>query len=100
MRWLAHYNIAWADVLIGSFLGGVASSKKNMTSPTLVFAACLILLGCGLLSTLEGGKDFYTPSYGYQFILGLGVGITFSSGTLLTNLACKSEDVGKSYDSL
>ena len=87
----------WADIVPGSFCGGAASSKKNFTSPTLIFATSLILLGCGLLSTLGGGREFYTPAYGYQLILGLGVGLTFSSGTLLTNLACKSGDVGKLF---
>ena len=82
-------------IAFGNFIGGAASSKKNLTSPTLIFATCLILIGCGLMSTLGGGREFYTPAYGYQLILGLGVGLTFSSGTLLTNLACKSEDVGK-----
>lgn len=62
-----------------------------------MFATCLILLGCGLLSTLGGGRDFYTPTYGYQSILGLGVGVTFSSGTLLTSLASKAEDVGMPF---
>ena len=47
------------------------------------------------MSTLGGGKEFYKPTYGYQVILGLGVGLTFSSGTLLTNINSKSEDVGK-----
>ncbi|KAL8719830.1 MAG: hypothetical protein Q9225_003208 [Loekoesia sp. 1 TL-2023] len=82
----------WSNITSGSFLGGAASSKKNFTSPTLVFAACLILLGCGLMSTLGDGRDFYKPTYGYQLILGLGVGLTFSGGTLLTNINSKSED--------
>lgn len=85
----------WANTILGSFCGGAASSKKNFTSPTLIFATCLILLGCGLLSTLGGGREFYTPAYGYQLILGLGVGLSFSGGTLLTNLACKSGDLGR-----
>ncbi|KAL8699912.1 MAG: hypothetical protein Q9201_005739 [Fulgogasparrea decipioides] len=76
----------------GSFLGGAASSKKNFTSQTLILAACLILLGCGLMSTLSGDREFYKPTYGYQLILGLGVGLTFSGGTLLTNINSKSED--------
>lgn len=85
----------WPNIVLGSFVGGAASSKKNNTSPTLIFAACLILLGCGLMSTLGGGREFYKPTYGYQVILGLGVGLTFSSSTLLTNINSKSEDVGK-----
>lgn len=84
------------DLILGSFLGGAASSKKNLTAPTLVIAACLILLGCGLLSTLGDGREFYKPTYGYQLILGLGVGLTFSSGTILTSLACKPVDIGQS----
>lgn len=88
-RLMVHTNIE-----IGSFVGGAASSKKNLTSQTLIAAACLILLGCGLLSTLHGGREFYTPTYGYQVILGVGVGLTMSSATLLTNLSSKAEDVG------
>lgn len=84
----------------GSFLGGAVSSKKNFTSPTLVFAACLILLGCGLLSTLGGGKEFYKPTYGYELILGFGVGLSFSSATFLANLASKSEDVAAAQGAL
>ena len=86
----------WPNSAIGSFVGGAASSKKNNTAPTLIMAACLILLGCGLLSTLSGGREFYKPTYGYQVILGLGVGVTFSSVTVLTNINSKSEHLGKS----
>ncbi|KAL8684318.1 MAG: hypothetical protein Q9224_006442 [Gallowayella concinna] len=82
------------------FLGGAVSSKKNFTSPTLIIAACLILIGCGLLSTLDGGKDIYSPTYAYQFILGLGVGLTFSSSTLLASLASKPEDVAAAQGAL
>lgn len=85
------------NISLGSFVGGAVSSKKNFTSPTLIIATCLILLGCSLLSTLGGGREFYKPTYGYQSILGLGVGLTFSSGTLLTNLASKAEDVGEPF---
>ena len=85
------------NIRLGGFVGGAASSKKNFTSPTLIFATCLILLGCGLCSRLGGSREFYTPTYGYQVILGLGVGLTFSSGTLSTNLASNSGDVGRSF---
>lgn len=61
-----------------------------------MLAASLILLGCGLLSTLHEGRDFYSPTYAYELILGIGVGLTLSSGTLLTNLSSKAEDVGES----
>jgi len=85
------------DIATGSFVGGAASSKKNLTSHTLIAASCLILLGCGLMSTLGGGREIYKPTYGYEIILGLGIGLTFSGGTLMTNLAIKSEDAGMSF---
>ena len=49
------------------------------------------------MSTLGGGREFYKPTYGYQLILGLGIGLTFSSVTLLTSLNTMSEDVGTSF---
>ncbi|KAL9103460.1 MAG: hypothetical protein Q9163_001488 [Psora crenata] len=93
-------SFRWPNAALGSFFGGAASSRKNFTSPVLMIAACLILLGCGLLSTLGGGREFYTPTYGYQFILGLGIGLTFSSSTLLASLASKPEDVAASQGAL
>ena len=93
----AAFLLHWPNITLGSFLGGVASSKKNRTSPALVLATSLILLGSGLMSTLGGGKEFYTPTYGYQILLGLGVGLSVSSTTVLAALACKSDDVGQSF---
>ncbi|KAL8808018.1 MAG: hypothetical protein Q9182_000296 [Xanthomendoza sp. 2 TL-2023] len=60
----------------------------------------ILLSGCGLLSTLDGGRDFYSPTYGYEFILGLGVGLTFSSSTLLASLTSKPEDVAAAQGAL
>ena len=92
-------TLFWPNSAAGSFVGGVVSSKKNNTSPTLISAGCFTLLGCGLLSTLGGGKEFYKPTYGYQVILGLGVGLTFSSVTVLTNINSKSEHIGMYFGS-
>ena len=81
------------SMAFGSFLGGAISSKKNFSSHTLIIASCLIMIGCGLLSTLPGNAEFYRPTYGFQSILGLGVGLTFSASTVLTSLASSSDDV-------
>lgn len=94
----AAVTFSWSNRILGSFIGGAASSKKNNTSPILIFATCLIFLGCGLLSTLSGGREFYKPTYGYQVLLGFGVGLTLSSSTVLTNINSKSEDLGKWFD--
>ncbi|KAL8818789.1 MAG: hypothetical protein Q9223_002650 [Gallowayella weberi] len=71
----------------------------------LLLAASTLLVfglqqGCGLLSTLDGGRDFYSPTYGYEFILGLGVGLTFSSSTLLASLTSKPQDIAAAQGAL
>ena len=71
---------------IGSFLGGAISSKRNNTSYALIAAACLQLLGAGLMTTVSGESVTSGAQYGYQAIFGLGVGISFSSATIMTNV--------------
>ena len=80
------------SMALGSGLGGALSKKKNITSHTLIVAACLILLGCGLMSTLEETRTLDSAVYGYQFILGLGVGLTLSAGTLMTSTSTAPRD--------
>ncbi|PHH65204.1 hypothetical protein CDD81_3063 [Ophiocordyceps australis] len=70
----------------GSFLGGALSSKRNNTSYTLVGASCLQLLGVGLMTTLSGSKASHAAQYGFQAIFGLGVGLSFSAATIMTNI--------------
>ncbi|PHH89368.1 hypothetical protein CDD83_6190 [Cordyceps sp. RAO-2017] len=71
---------------VGSFLGGALSSKRNNTSYTLVGASCLQLLGVGLMTTLTGSGASTAAQYGYQAIFGLGVGLSFSAATIMTNM--------------
>lgn len=71
---------------VGSFLGGAISSKKNNTSYTLVAASCLQLLGVGLMTTVSGDSAKAAAQYGYQVIFGLGVGLSFSAATIMTNI--------------
>ncbi|RDA91221.1 hypothetical protein CP533_3409 [Ophiocordyceps camponoti-saundersi (nom. inval.)] len=69
----------------GSFLGGALSSKRNNTSYTLVGASCLQLVGVGLMTTMNGTQLSAAAQYGYQAIFGLGVGLSFSAATIMTN---------------
>lgn len=71
---------------VGSFLGGAVSSKKNYTFHTFITASCLITLGTGLLSTLGSSISIESKCYGFQVILGLGVGLTVSSISLMTSI--------------
>ncbi|GAB0133498.1 hypothetical protein EsDP_00001905 [Epichloe bromicola] len=71
---------------LGSFLGGALSSKRNNTSYTLVGASCLQLLGVGLMTTVSGDSETAVAQYGFQAIFGLGVGLSFSAATIMTNI--------------
>ncbi|KAH8692258.1 putative MFS multidrug transporter [Talaromyces proteolyticus] len=81
------------SMALGGGVGGAVSTRKNLTSHTLIFATCLILLGCGLMSTVSDTLTLNKAIYGYQFILGLGTGLTFSSVTMMANLANKPENI-------
>ena len=70
----------------GSFLGGAISSKRNNTSLTLVGASALQLLGTCLMTMLPGPGSNNAAGYCYQAIFGLGVGLSFSSATIMTNV--------------
>ncbi|CAM1502261.1 Fc.00g042450.m01.CDS01 [Cosmosporella sp. VM-42] len=71
---------------VGSFLGGAISSKRNNTSLTLFGASALQLLGVGLMSMLTGVGASVKAQYGFQAILGLGVGLSFSAATIMTSI--------------
>lgn len=77
---------------MGSILGGAFSKKKNNTSRTLVAAACFQVIGLGLLTTFDAPSSPVAPQFGYQAIFGLGVGLTFSSATILTKIQAAGRD--------
>ncbi|QIW97217.1 hypothetical protein AMS68_002735 [Peltaster fructicola] len=81
-----------ASLAFGSFVGGAVSSKRNNTFQTFVVAAAFMMLGCGLLSTLASGIDVETKEYGFQILLGFGVGLTFSNISLMTSLESNQDD--------
>ncbi|RBR05303.1 uncharacterized protein FIESC28_11388 [Fusarium coffeatum] len=71
---------------VGSFLGGAISSRRNNTSLTLVGASCLQLLGVGLMSMLTEPDSHTKSQYAFQAIFGLGVGLSFSTATIMTSI--------------
>jgi hypothetical protein len=76
---------------VGSFLGGAISSKSNNTGYTLVGASSMQLLGVGLMLTASAENDTAAKQYGFQAIFGLGVGLSFSAATIMTNLVASEE---------
>ena len=82
---------------VASAIGGVMSSKKDHTSETVIVASWLITLACGLFSTISGGHSIDKAVYGYEVLLGLGVGLTFSATTVMANTV-RREDSGMIYN--
>jgi hypothetical protein len=80
---------------LGSALGGGASFRKNHAYLTLNLASALMLLGCGLLSTLPESGVRTKAHLGYEFIMGLGIGISLSTMTLMTSMQVLFIDHGK-----
>jgi len=80
---------------VGSYLGGAISSKRNFTSYTLIASTLLQLAGCGLLSTIGSATNIMPRQYFFEAILGLGIGLSLSTGTIMTSVQAKRGDLGE-----
>ena len=81
---------------LGSTIGGLLSSKRNRTFFTLTFASSLMVVGCGLLSTSSNGLAIENTLYGYQVIFGFGLGMTFTTVTIIASTESKFADYATS----
>jgi hypothetical protein len=84
-----------ASTACGSIVGGGSSAKKNMTFYTMSVGVGLVILGSGLLSSLPGDGHQVTAQYGYEVLLGLGLGMTVSTATFMNSLEVDFVDHGK-----
>jgi hypothetical protein len=80
---------------LGSAIGGVMSSKSNLTAYTAIVVSRLILSACGLFTIASGSSPIDRAIYVYEVILEFRNGLTFSSIAMMVNLVSKSEDNGK-----
>ena len=80
----------------GSTIAGFFSSKRNNTFFTLITASCLMVVGCGLLSTASNGFEIDNAVYGYQVVFGFGLGMTFTTVTIIASTECKFSDYATS----
>lgn len=74
------------SMAIGSMLGGGLSAKKNNTFWTLNGASVLMLVGSGFLSTLGETLRPESKQWGFEVILGLGLGFNMATATFITSL--------------
>lgn len=86
-------------VAIGSVVSGAVNSKKQMIAESLLVGSCLMLLGCGLLTTLSTRELDSAKLLGFVTFCGLGFGLTVSSSTMIASLEAPPEDYGKSTPS-
>jgi hypothetical protein len=87
-----------ASTTLGILATGVVSSrrpKKNITFWTMSFATALMSIGTGLLSDLPSDGARTKSQYGWEVILGLGVGISFSTATFATSIEAELLDNGR-----
>lgn len=68
----------------GSFLAGAICKRRNLASLVLIFAQCLQGLGVALFLTLRAVETKVNAQNAYQVVLGLGIGLSFGSATILT----------------
>lgn len=71
---------------VGSCLNGFICRKKDRSFFSFVAAGCLITIGTGLFSTLGSGLSVENKCYGFQVLVGLGVGLTFSGISIMTSM--------------
>jgi hypothetical protein len=80
----------------GSLFGGGASAKRNLTFYTMNIGTALMLVGTALLSySLPADGSHTNAMYGYQAILGLGLGMSVSTATFMNSLEVEFIDHGE-----
>jgi uncharacterized membrane protein YfcA len=83
-------------VLPGSALGGFLSSKQNRSFYTLIGGSAFMMLGAGLIFSMDSDQTAPPRLYGYEVLLGFGIGLIFSSTTVVVKLYASLEDAGMS----
>ncbi|KAI1425369.1 major facilitator superfamily transporter [Xylaria sp. FL1777] len=77
---------------IGSAISGKVNGKKDHSCETLVIATSLMLIGCGLLTTVSGSVDLEPKALGFLVFVGLGFGLSVSTTTMLAALRSSIRD--------
>ncbi|KAK8051393.1 hypothetical protein PG993_002778 [Apiospora rasikravindrae] len=77
---------------VGSMVAGKLNSERNWICETLVISNCLMVLGCGLLSTQSASADLEPKALGFLVFVGLGFGMTAASATMLVGIRAAVQD--------
>ncbi|KAI0388569.1 putative MFS multidrug transporter [Xylariaceae sp. FL0594] len=78
---------------LGAFSAGAVSRRRNNTSWTLLAAHGLQLLGVGLMLMLRDITTEIKAQYGFQVILGAGIGLSLGSATIMASIQSDKDDL-------
>lgn len=78
---------------IGSALSGRINAVKNYVFETLLVGSCLMMLGCGLLTTLSHELDS-GKQLGFVTFCGLGFGLTIAASTMMSTIEVPIRNYG------
>jgi len=85
-------------VAFGAVIVNVLAGKTKIPPIVLVlFGAVCQLIGVSLLAFMKYTTDVPSAIYGYQVVLGLGIGFVFGINYLLPSAVIKIADPGKSH---
>ncbi|OAQ65949.1 MFS multidrug transporter [Pochonia chlamydosporia 170] len=79
-------------VAIGTILGGAVNAKKSVIVETMFVGSCLMLLGCGLLTTLSTSTLDSAKLLGFITFCGLGFGLAVTSSTIIPAIKIAPKD--------
>ncbi|KAI1466940.1 major facilitator superfamily domain-containing protein [Daldinia caldariorum] len=80
---------------VGSLLAGAINGKKDRIFETMFVATCLVVLGCGLLSTLSSSPELEQKALGFLVFVGLGFGMVVSTATMVATFHSSIRDHGE-----
>ncbi|RWA07202.1 hypothetical protein EKO27_g7907 [Xylaria grammica] len=78
---------------LGAFFAGAVSRRRNNTSWTLLAAHCFQLLGAGLMLMLHNITTEIKAQYGFQVLLGLGIGLSLGAATIMASVQSGQADL-------
>ncbi|KAH8709547.1 Efflux pump FUS6 [Beauveria bassiana] len=81
---------------LGSVIGGMVNGKKNFLFETIATGCCFTLLGCGLLSTVQGRADD-AKALGFLVFAGLGFGLSTAAATMLVTFEAAIADAASAH---
>lgn len=78
---------------VGSAISGKVNAKRNLLCETLFVGACLMTIGCGLLTTVSQKSDD-SKALGFLTFTGLGFGLSTAAATILVAVEAPVRDHG------